>query len=213
MTVIAVGTIDAFLIVPDSMGWRVLVLQRAMDTRCPTAWETVHGHIELGEEPEDAAIREIREETGLTVLRLYNICVQPFYLHRSRTVELAVVFAAYVEHTASVVLGPEHSRAEWLTPEQALARFAWPRERSPLREIMQLLSSGDAGPVEDRRIEAPDAAPIRYSQTGWLPRPAWTACATAPGTSNARLSSQPPWAISRCALDHARAIDSGRWNR
>jgi len=36
-----------------------------------------------------------------------------------------------------------------VTPEQALARFAWPRERTALREILVLLGSGDAGPVED----------------------------------------------------------------
>ena len=64
-----------------------------MRSRCPTAWETVHGHIESGEEPEDAALREVREESGLEASRLYNVTVQPFYLHRSHTVQLAVVFA------------------------------------------------------------------------------------------------------------------------
>jgi hypothetical protein len=38
---------------------------------------------------------------------------------------------------------------EWLTPEAALERFVWPRERTALREVMQLLRGGDAGPVED----------------------------------------------------------------
>ena len=37
---LAIGTIDVYVIRPLRDGWRVLVLQRALDTRCPTAWET-----------------------------------------------------------------------------------------------------------------------------------------------------------------------------
>jgi dATP pyrophosphohydrolase len=149
MATISIGTIDVYLVAPDPAGWRVLVLQRALTTRCPTAWETVHGRIEPGEEPEQAAVREVREETGLSVQRLYNVSVQPFYLHRSHTVEMAVVFAAFVESGAAVTLGDEHMRFEWLTPEQALERLVWPRERVALREVLQLLQNGDGGPVED----------------------------------------------------------------
>jgi dihydroneopterin triphosphate diphosphatase len=149
MATVSVGTIDVYLIAPRPDGWRVLTLQRSLTTRCPTAWETVHGRIERGEEPEQTAVREVREETGLAVERLYNVCVQPFYLHKTHTVELSVCFAAFVTPGAPVTLGEEHTRYEWLTPEAALDRFVWPRERSALREVMQLLSTGDAGPVED----------------------------------------------------------------
>jgi 8-oxo-dGTP pyrophosphatase MutT (NUDIX family) len=144
-----IGTIDVYVIRPLRDGWRVLVLQRALDTRCPTAWESVHGHIEHGEEPEDAAVREVREETGLDVARLYSVTVQPFYLHRSHTVQLAVVFAAFVSEPAAITLGAEHQRSDWLSVEEALNRFQWPREREALREIAHLLRTGDAGPVED----------------------------------------------------------------
>jgi 8-oxo-dGTP pyrophosphatase MutT (NUDIX family) len=146
---LSIGTIDVYVIRPLPDGWRVLVLQRALDTRCPTAWEAVHGHIEAGEEPEDAALREVREETGLETARLYNVTVQPFYLHRSHTVQLAVVFAAFVDEPAPLTLGSEHQRGEWLSVDAALDRFQWPREREALREIAHLLRGGDAGPVED----------------------------------------------------------------
>ena len=149
MTNVNVGTVDVYLIAPDPAGWEVLTLQRARHTRCPTAWETVHGRIEPGESPEQAAVREVREETGLEVQRLYNVCVQPFYLHRTRTVELAVVFSAFVDPDADIRLGEEHTRAEWLVPDRALERFVWPRERAALRDILILLAGGDAGPVED----------------------------------------------------------------
>jgi 8-oxo-dGTP pyrophosphatase MutT (NUDIX family) len=149
MAQLSIGTIDVYVVRPIPAGWRVLVLQRALTTRCPTAWEAVHGHIEDGEEPEEAALRELREETGLAATRLYNVTVQPFYLHGRHVVELAVVFAAFVAEPAVVTLGPEHTRSEWLTVDAALERFAWPREREALREIVQLLHTGNAGPVED----------------------------------------------------------------
>lgn len=149
MAQVSVGTIDVFVVRPLPSGWRVLVVQRALDTRCPSAWETVHGRIEPGEEPEFAAVREVREETGLAVERLYNVTVAPFYLHKLRTVQLAVVFAAFVAEASEVTLGPEHQAYEWLDVESAMKRFAWPRERASLAEIVQLLAAGDAGPVED----------------------------------------------------------------
>lgn len=149
MAELRIGTIDVYVIRPVPGAWQVLVLQRALDTRCPTAWETVHGRLEEGEQPEEGAVREVGEETGLPIERLYNIAVQPYYLHKLQTVQLSCVFCAFVPVDADVVLGPEHQRYEWLGVDAALARFAWPRERQGLREVIELLASGDAGAVED----------------------------------------------------------------
>jgi 8-oxo-dGTP pyrophosphatase MutT (NUDIX family) len=149
MAKVQIGTVDVFVIRPLATGWRVLALQRRLDTRCPGAWEPVHGHIDPGEEPEDAAIREVGEETSLAVERLYNVRVQPFYLHKTHTLQLAIVFAAFVAEPATVAIADEHQRAEWLSVDDALTRFAFPGERASLRELVELLASGDAGPVDD----------------------------------------------------------------
>jgi dATP pyrophosphohydrolase len=145
-----IGTVDVYVIRPRGpvAGWQVLTLQRALDTRCPAAWETVHGRLEPGEEPEAGALREVFEETGLRVERLYNVTVQPFYLHPSHTVQLAVVFAAFAGE-GEVRLGAEHQAFHWRTVAEALASLAWPRERAALRDICHLLGEGDAGAVED----------------------------------------------------------------
>ncbi len=144
-----VGTVEVHVVALDRAEWSVLALQRAADTRCPGSWEVVHGRIEDGEEPEDAAIREVREETGLEVRRLYNVRVQPFYLHRSHTVEVSVVFAAFVDPRAQLTLGPEHMTAEWLSASAALERLFWPAERTSLRELLHLLADGTGGVAED----------------------------------------------------------------
>ena len=149
MTSVVPGVVDVYVIRPLPEGWRVLAVRRAMDTRCPGAWETVHGRIEGDERPEAAARREVKEETGLNLARLYNVTVQPFYLHMLETIQLAVVFAAFIAEPAEVNLGAEHQEYAWLTVDEADARFVWPREREALRHIQQLLGTGDAGPVED----------------------------------------------------------------
>ena len=138
-----------YLVRPYRDAWLVLTLQRDATTRCPGSWETVHGRIEDGERPEDAAVREVREETGIDVDRLYNVTCQSFYLHHNGVVQVAVVFAAFVREPAAVQLSDEHARFEWLPAAEASARFAWPREREALQHIQILLAGGDAGPLED----------------------------------------------------------------
>jgi type II secretory ATPase GspE/PulE/Tfp pilus assembly ATPase PilB-like protein/8-oxo-dGTP pyrophosphatase MutT (NUDIX family) len=145
---IVAGVVEVYVIDRSAGAWRVLVLQRSADTIRPKSWETVFGKIDEGESPQDAAIREIEEETGLPLDRLYNVNVQPFYLHESQTVQLAIVFAAFVS-SIDVRLSEEHSSFEWLSFEDAPAKFTWPRAADALRDISHLLKGGDAGPVED----------------------------------------------------------------
>jgi 8-oxo-dGTP pyrophosphatase MutT (NUDIX family) len=132
------------------VGLECLTLRRGAGGRCPGSWETVHGHIEAAEQPAAAAARELEEETGLTSLRLYNLSrVELFYQHRNDEVALVPVFAAFVAGDATVRLGPEHDRYEWLSIPHAQRRLAWPRERRALDDIVTLLAAGHAGAVDD----------------------------------------------------------------
>jgi len=149
MTHIAAGLVDVYVIDPSHDPWRVLVLQRAHGTRSPKSWEAVHGKIDTDEKPADAATREVQEETGLDIKRLYNVMVQPFYLHHSDTIQLTIVFCAFVDHRQPVVLSDEHQGHEWLSPGDAVNRYTWPRAIQALRSIERLLAGGDAGPAED----------------------------------------------------------------
>jgi 8-oxo-dGTP pyrophosphatase MutT (NUDIX family) len=143
------GVVDVFVLHGAGESLRALALRRAHGTRCTGAWETVHGRVEPGERPEDAALREVWEETGLSVDRLYNVIAQPFYLHRTATVQVAVVFAAFVQSVGGLSLSAEHDGAEWLRPDEAIERLSWPRSVTGLRDVLHLLRSGHAGPVED----------------------------------------------------------------
>src|SRR5690242_5211928 len=150
MTEVRVSFVDAYVLRRGRDGPEVLVLRRAPGGRSPGSWETVHGHIEAGETPVQAARREVREETGLEPARLYNVSrVESFYRHRTDEIALIPVFACIVDGATSVRTSAEHDRAEWLTPSQAVARFSWPRERRALEDVLSILGSGEAGLLED----------------------------------------------------------------
>ena len=128
----------------------VLALRRSHAGRCPESWETVHGTIEPGETPVQASLRELREETGLVPEKFYNLSrTEAFYQHRTDELAVIPVFVAFVAPGATVRLSAEHDRAEWLRPSAAAMRFAWPRERRALDDILSIVGGGDAGLLED----------------------------------------------------------------
>lgn len=147
-TVVRAGVVDVFVVRAARRGWQHLALHRARTTRCPGTWEAVHGKIERGESPPEAARREVHEETGLRIERLYALTVNPFYLLPAGTVELAVAFVAVVA-PGRVVLGEEHDAHVWLSRAAARRRYHWPRERESLDHIAVLFKGGNAGKVED----------------------------------------------------------------
>ena len=150
MTTVRASLVDLYVLRGAGPSLECLVLRRAAGGRCPGSWEAVHGHVEPGETPSEAARRELAEETGLAPERLYNLSrVETFYQHRLDEVALVPVFAAFVAAGAAVRTGSEHDRFEWLAPAEARRRFAWPREARALDDVVALLGSGGAGPVED----------------------------------------------------------------
>ena len=151
MTSVRVMFVDTYALrVGTDSPLEILALRRSAAGRCPGSWETIHGTIEPGETPVQASLRELREETGLVPEKFYNLSrTEAFYQHRSDELALIPVFVAYVAFTAAVKLSPEHDRAEWLPAAEAARRFAWPRERRALEDILSIVGGGDAGLLED----------------------------------------------------------------
>ena len=151
MTEARVRFVDTYVVRPSGEeNLEILVLRRSQAGRCPGSWEIVHGTIEPGETPVQASLRETMEETGFTPARLYNLSrVEMFYQHRDDEIALIPAFVAFVEPHAEPRLSVEHEGSEWLAPEAAIERVAWPRERRGLEDIARLFRTRDAGLLED----------------------------------------------------------------
>jgi dATP pyrophosphohydrolase len=152
-TPVRVALVDVYVLRQAPGALEALVLRRSPAGRSPGSWECVHGHIDDGETPVQAALRELAEETGFSAMQLYNLSpVEFFYSHRNNYVALIPAFAVFVEGKEPV-LSREHDDWAWLPLPVAKDRVSWPRLRAGI-DAIELLLSGGEGPLEDvLRIE------------------------------------------------------------
>lgn len=110
------------------------MLERATDPFLG-AWFPVEGAIEPGEDAAAAALREIREETGLAPIRFYRQERSPRVVGSGGATVLLHLFVGVVHAEAGVVLNREHRAYEWVTISEAIRRVPLASQRIALREL------------------------------------------------------------------------------
>lgn len=115
-------------------GYEVLLLRR--NHTLVGEWCQIAGAIEVGEKAWEAALREVREETGLTCGHLYSadICEQ-FYEADRDAISMSPVFVGFVDADANVVLNHEHNEFQWVSFEAALGMVPFAGQRHVLRHV------------------------------------------------------------------------------
>ena len=104
------------IVVREVDGQYETLLVRRTKEPLKARWLYVTGTIEADETAPETAIRELREETGLTADRLFSgNTVETFYATDLDTVCLFPVFVAFVSSDAEVALDHEAEDFQWLS--------------------------------------------------------------------------------------------------
>ena len=104
----------------------ILVLRRSLtDPHSPGRVDFPGGGIEPGESPLDAVVREISEESGLTVepTALHHVYEKTFEPDEDGQIVRRHLFVGRVA-SGDVTLSVEHDEAWWALPDKALEDFA-----------------------------------------------------------------------------------------
>ena len=140
---IMVRVIDAYVYRYVKTKLKFLTLKRSKTKIYEHLWQGVAGKIEDGETASEAAIRELKEETGFTPHKMFVADhVSSFYESHLDRINLVPVFGIEVR-SENVVLSEEHCEYKWLEYEKAYSRLTWNGQKKGLKVIYEMLNSDD----------------------------------------------------------------------
>jgi len=131
-------SIAAYICKLDAAGCQHLVIKRKSQY-LNNVWQMVSGRIEQGETGWQAALREIREETGLTPDRFYSSnLLESFYEVSQNCINLVPIFVAFIDREQTVQLSHEHSDYRWISLSEADQYLAFHHHRQNLQTLETL---------------------------------------------------------------------------
>ncbi len=107
-----------------------------------TYWGFPKGIIETGEDERTAAVREVREETGLevTLVEGFRQVDEFWYQRKGQRVHKQAIYFLGQAHSRDSKLSWEHEDIAWLTFEQAMERFKFAGLRTVLTKANNFLN-------------------------------------------------------------------------
>jgi 8-oxo-dGTP pyrophosphatase MutT (NUDIX family) len=112
-------------------------------------WGFPKGHLEAGERAEDAAMREVCEETGLSELSLRATIdtIDWYFRFRGRLIHKVCHF--FLMETAQTDTAPQHAEGitacQWVTYEDAVTAVSYANARGILQHAKALIVGAPSG--------------------------------------------------------------------
>jgi 8-oxo-dGTP pyrophosphatase MutT (NUDIX family) len=123
-------------------------------------WGFPKGHLEQGERAEDAALREVREETGLADLSLHGRIetIDWYFRFRGRLIHKVCHF--FLMETTQVETAPQRAEGitacQWVAFPEASDAISYANARQVLRHAQEMIAGGPSpAPTPIPSIEAP----------------------------------------------------------
>jgi 8-oxo-dGTP diphosphatase len=115
---------------------RVLIAQRPDDKAMAGLWEFPGGKIEENERPEDALIRELKEELAIDV---QEACLAPLTFASHRYEDFTLLMPLYVcRRWSGTPIAKEHQALKWVRPRELL-NYRMPPADLPLIPMLRNL--------------------------------------------------------------------------
>ena len=139
MNNIKIRVIDCHIAYCDNNDWLFLLLKRVSGKIYPRIWQGVTGKIDDNELPYQAALRELKEETGLIPKKIWTIDkVNTFYDAKKNIINLIPVFGVKVD-TQKVILSNEHIEYKWCNINEAIKLLIWTQQKKGIKIFHEML--------------------------------------------------------------------------
>jgi 8-oxo-dGTP pyrophosphatase MutT (NUDIX family) len=105
-------------------------------------WDFVKGRIEKNEQPREAALRETKEETGITDIEFidgFEERIQYSYQLDGKTIRKQVIFFLAKTKTIDIKISDEHTNYLWLDFESAFEKTTYQNAKKLLKKSRHLV--------------------------------------------------------------------------
>jgi dATP pyrophosphohydrolase len=135
--------VDCYIYRHTTDGIRFLLMKRNLNKIYEHLWQGVAGKIEKGETASEAAVRELKEETGLSPVNIFVADhVSRFYEVHGDRINLVPVFGIEVD-SENVILSEEHISYKWANIDEALNTLVWNGQKKGIQTVHDMVINND----------------------------------------------------------------------
>ena len=139
MNQIKVRVMDCYVYRRTDDGILFLLMKRNLNKIYEHLWQGVAGKIEEGETSSEAAIRELKEETGLSPVNMFVADhVSKFYEVHGDRINLVPVFGIEVD-SEIINLSEEHISYKWVDINEALNTLVWNGQKKGIQTVHDMV--------------------------------------------------------------------------
>jgi|TARA_B110000438_G_scaffold91572_1_gene91152 dATP pyrophosphohydrolase len=143
MNEVKVRVVDCYIYRHTTDGIRFLLMKRNLNKIYEHLWQGVAGKIEKGESSSEAAVRELKEETGLSPVNIFVADhVSRFYEVHGDRINLVPVFGIEVD-SENVILSEEHISYKWVNIDEALNTLVWNGQKKGIQTVHDMVINND----------------------------------------------------------------------